>query len=96
MDKLKEISSGLTHSFSVQERKNIALTGVVKIDSFDKEEFLIETSLGIMNIKGENLEVVRLDTYQGNLTIKGTINSISYSEDSKKEPSVFSRLFKWY
>ena len=94
MDKLKEISSSLTHSFSVQERKNIALTGVVKIDSFDKEEFLIETSLGIMNIKGENLEVVRLDTYQGNLTIKGTINSISYSEDSKKEPSVFSRLFK--
>ena len=50
MDKLKEISSSLTHSFSVQERKNIALTGVVKIDSFDKEEFLIETSLGIMNI----------------------------------------------
>ena len=96
MDKLKEISSGLTHSFSVQERKNIALTGVVKIDSFDKEEFLIETSLGIMNIKGSNLEVVRLDTYQGNLTIKGTINSISYTEDSKHESSVFSRLFKWY
>lgn len=96
MDKLKEISSSLTHSFSVQERKNIALTGVVKIDSFDKEEFLIETSLGIMNIKGSNLEVVRLDTYQGNLTIKGTINSISYVEDNKKESSVFSRLFKWY
>ena len=96
MDKLKEISSNLTHSFSVGERKNIALTGVVKIDSFDKEEFLIETSLGIMNIKGENLEVVRLDTYQGNLTIKGTINSISYIEDNKKELSIFNRLFKWY
>lgn len=96
MDKLKEISSGLTHSFSVQERKNIALTGVVKIDSFDKEEFMVETSLGIMNIKGENLEVVRLDTYQGNLTIKGKINSINYIEDNKKEQSVFSRLFKWY
>lgn len=94
MDKLKEISSGLTHSFSVQERKNIALTGVVKIDSFDKEEFMVETSLGIMNIKGENLEVVRLDTYQGNLTIKGRINSINYIEDNKKEQSVFSRLFK--
>ena len=47
-----------------------------------------------MNIKGENLEVVRLDTYQGNLTIKGTINSISYTESNKKESSVFSRLFK--
>ena len=96
MDKLKEISSNLTHSFQVQERKNIALTGVVKINSFDKEEFLIETSLGIMNIKGEDLEVVRLDTYQGNLTIKGKINSVIYVEDNKKEQSVFSRLFKWY
>lgn len=94
MDKLKEISSGLTHSFSVQERKNIALTGVVKIDSFDKEEFLIETSLGIMNIKGSNLEVVRLDTYQGNLTIKGRINSITYIDEEKKESSLISRLFK--
>ena len=88
MDKLKEISSSLTHSFSVQERKNIALTGVVKIDSFDKEEFLLETSLGTMNIKGENLEVVRLDTYQGNLTIKGTINSITYIEVNGKDKFV--------
>jgi hypothetical protein len=47
-----------------------------------------------MNIKGENLEVVRLDTYQGNLTIKGTINSITYIEDHKKETSIFTRLFK--
>lgn len=94
MDKLKEISSNLTHSFQVGERKNIALTGVTKIISFDKEEFLIETSLGIMDIKGEDLEVVRLDTYQGNLTIKGKINSIIYNEDTKKESSVFSRLFK--
>lgn len=96
MDKLKEISTSLNHSFSVSERKNIALTGVVKIDSFDKEEFLIETVLGTMNIKGENLEVVRLDTYQGNLTIKGKINSITYIEEEKKESSLISRLFKWY
>ena len=48
-----------------------------------------------MNIKGENLEVVKLDTYQGNITIKGRIDSINYIDDnSKKESSVFSRLFK--
>ena len=97
MDKLKEISSGLTHSFSVQERKNIALTGVVKIDSFDKEEFLIETLQGFMHIKGEDLEVVKLDTYQGNITIKGRINLVEYIEEvNKKESSLFNRLFKWF
>ena len=95
MDKLKEINTNLSHSFSVSERKNIIITGVVKIDSFDKEEFLVETVQGIMNIKGENLEVVKLDTYQGNITIKGKIDSINYIEESiKKESSVFSKLFK--
>ena len=95
MDKIKEISTNLSHSFSVSERKNIIITGVVKIDSFDKEEFLIETVQGDMNIKGENLEVVKLDTYQGNVTIKGKIDGIIYVEDNtKKESSIFNRLFK--
>lgn len=95
MDRIKEISTNLSHSFSVSERKNIIITGVVKIDSFDKEEFLIETVQGDMNIKGENLEVVKLDTYQGNVTIKGKIDGILYIEDNnKKESSIFNRLFK--
>ena len=97
MDKIKEISTNLSHSFSVSERKNIIITGVVKIDSFDKEEFLIETVQGDMNIKGENLEVVKLDTYQGNVTIKGKINGINYIEENiKKETSIFNKFFKWY
>lgn len=95
MEKMKEISTNLSHSFSVSERKNIIVSGVVKIDSFDNEEFLIETVQGYMNIKGENLEVVKLDTYQGNITIKGRICSITYlDENNKKESSVLSRLFK--
>ena len=97
MDKIKEVSTNLSHSFSVSERKNIIISGVVKIDSFDNEEFLIETVQGYMNIKGENLEVVKLDTYQGNVTIKGRIDALSYiDENSKKESSVFTKLFRWY
>ena len=95
MEKTKEISTNLSHSFSVSERKSIIITGVVKIDSFDKEEFLLETVQGFMNIKGENLEVVKLDTYQGNITIKGKIDAINYIEETKQKESVFSRLFKW-
>ncbi len=97
MDKIKEISinSNLSHSFSVTERKSIVISGIVKIESFDSEEFLIETIQGIMNIKGENLEVVKLDTYQGNISIRGKINSVIYiDENNKKEASILSRLFK--
>lgn len=95
MDKIKDISTNLSHSFSVSERKNIIISGVVKIDSFDSEEFLLETVQGYMNIKGENLEVVKLDTYQGNITIKGKICAINYiDENTKKESSIFAKLFR--
>lgn len=41
--------------------------------------------MGFMNIKGSDLEIVKLDTYQGNVTIKGKIDSLVYLEsDSKK------------
>ena len=69
---------------------------VKKIDNFDSEEFLIETSLGYLEIKGEELEIIKLDTYQGSVSIKGNFNSLNYTEGAKKEKedSFFAKLFK--
>ena len=85
------------HSISITERKNINLTGVKKIDSFDNQEFLMDTILGYIIIKGEELEIVKLDTFQGNVTIKGKINSLTYTENNdkkQKEENILSKLFK--
>lgn len=81
----------------VTERKNLSLNGVKKIESFDNEEFLLETNLGYLIVKGEGLEIVKLDTYKGNVSIKGMINSLSYIdqlEKTKSKESVIGRLFK--
>ena len=61
MEKDKDLTS-INHSISVIERKNILITGVKKVDSFDKEEFLVETIMGYLALKGEELELVKLDT----------------------------------
>ena len=71
MDKTSNIDSGYNHSLSIAERKSIVLTGVKKIESFDSEEFLMETTMGYLAIKGSELEIIKLDTYQGNVSIKG-------------------------
>ena len=87
------------HSISITERKNIMLTGVKKIESFDDEEFLLETNMGYIVIKGKGLEIIKLDTYQGNVSIKGVLNSLSYMEGTRKkekEDNMFSKLFKWF
>ena len=96
MEKDKELSN-FNHSISVVERKNILITGVKKVDSFDKEEFLVETIMGYLALKGEELELVKLDTLAGSVTIKGYVNSFDYIEDNnkkEKEGSIISRLFK--
>lgn len=93
----KDIINVGSHSVSINERKNIVISGVKKIDSFDDEEFLLETNMGYMVIKGSSLEIIKLDTYQGNVSIKGKINSINYVETpNKKEESqsLFGKLFK--
>ena len=65
--------SNYNHNITINERKNIVISGVKKIDSFDDEEFLLETSMGYLIIKGTSLEIIKLDTYQGNVSIKGKV-----------------------
>lgn len=86
------------HGMSINERKSIYITGVLKVDSFDEEEFLLETTMGYLVIKGQNLEIVKLDTKDGIISIKGSFVSMSYIEELKKmnkENSILNKLFKW-
>ena len=92
MDKIDSLNN-LNHNITINERKNIIISGVKKIESFDNEEFLLETTMGNIVIKGTELEIIKLDTYQGTVSIKGTINSLNY-DSIKKEEGVFSKLFK--
>lgn len=98
MDKVKDMENGFNHGITMAERKNIIVSGVKKIESFDSEEFLMETTLGYLIIKGNELEIIKLDTYQGNVSIKGRMDSLLYLDDvnskKEKEGSFFNKLFK--
>ena len=93
----KDIIAG-NHNITIGQRKSINITGVKKIENFDENEFLLETNMGYLMIKGSSLEIIKLDTYQGDVSIKGKIDSLNYLENSKKQEkseSIFSKLFKW-
>lgn len=93
----QEVISSYTHGISLVERKNLVITGIKKIENFDMEQFLIETSMGFIMVKGEELELIKLDTIQGNVSIRGKVSGINYLEENvkkSKENSIFNRLFK--
>ena len=83
------------HTLEMSDRKNLSLTGVKNIESFDSEEFLVETSLGHLLVKGKNLSLGKMDTDNGHLVIKGIIESIVYVSNNKNSKEKFvKRLFK--
>ena len=97
MEKETTTITNYNHGISIAERKSALISGVKKIESFDDEEFLMETIMGYLEIKGEGLELIKLDTLQGNVSIKGLIQSFSYLDDAnkkEKENGIFNRLFK--
>ena len=67
-----------------------------QIDSFDSNEFLLETTLGWMLVSGKDLTLGKLDTEHGDVIIKGSIDSINYVSGKKGQErgSLFARLFK--
>ncbi|CVH75992.1 Spore protein YabP [Clostridiales bacterium CHKCI006] len=74
------------HHVVIKDRKTVELTGVKNIESFDATEFLIETSLGFLNLTGSELTLVKFDQEQAEVSIKGNITSLSYVA-SKKGPA---------
>lgn len=54
------------------------ITGVEDVISFDTKEVLLETTMGILTIKGEDLKVNRLSIEKGELEIEGTVDSMIF------------------
>ena len=63
MEKIIDSIVTSTHDIKISDRSQIYMTGIKKITSFDNEEFLMDTNLGILLLKGEGLELVKLDTH---------------------------------
>ncbi len=83
-------------SLSLENRKKLALTGVVEVISFNEAVIMLNTNLGSMTIKGEGLRMNKLDVQNGEVMIAGTINSCVYSgvEIKKDNESILKKLFK--
>ncbi|WP_229672754.1 sporulation protein YabP [Pullulanibacillus camelliae] len=84
------------HDIVMRGRKKIEITGVKHVESFDHEEFLLETVMGYLAIKGVNLKMQNLSVDQGLVAIEGRIFDISYLDDQDGEQAkgFLSKLFR--
>ena len=86
------------HGLNLQERKKGTITGVVDVMSFDSEQICLETTQGMMTIKGKELHVSRLQLESGEVDVEGIVDSLIYTEQgfygNKKKGSLIKRLFQ--
>lgn len=72
------------HNLNMRGRKQLILEGVRHIDSFNDNEITMETSMGMLILKGEGLHITQLSLDQGTAEVEGFINALSYTEAKGK------------
>ena len=73
------------------------ISGVVDVVSFDLSEVILETQMGMLNIRGNDMKVKRLNLEKGEIDIEGQMDSFMYSDlrkYRKSKESLMGRLFK--
>ena len=84
-------------NITIKDRKSIEISGIKQVDSFDNQEFLLDTIVGYLHIKGKNLTLGKMDNDNKEVVINGSIDSINYVESMLKGNSkekFMKKLFK--
>lgn len=93
----REITSSVSgQNIQLKDRKKLEVSGIKKVESLNNEEFIIDTKLGLLLVRGKELEMQSLDMDKGNIWISGMVNAIEYiDEPEKKEKNgFFKKMFK--
>ena len=86
-----------SQKLTLDNRKKMALTGIKDVVAFDVNQVLLESVMGMVLIKGEDLKVTRLSIEKGEVDIDGKIDGITYSEVKsyhEKGKSFLKRMFR--
>ncbi len=79
----------------IKSRKQIQMSGVLDVNSFDEHEIIVQTCSSGATIDGENLKIERFNSQSGELIVNGKINGIYYySKEPQKKKKGLASIFK--
>ena len=88
--------NNIVQNLVLENRNKLNVSGVKDVLSFDDELVVMETELGLLTVKGENIKINKLSIDTGDVVIDGEISNLSYNDHTKKsqEAGLFSKIFK--
>ena len=96
IDERKNISS-IIQNIDLENREKLSISGVLDVFSFDDQIIILETDLGLLHVKGENLKINKLSIDTSEVIVEGNINSLNYSDkdsDKKSGSSLLGKIFR--
>ena len=96
LDERKPISTGVIQNLILENRGKLSISGVNDVLSFDDQVVMVETELGLLTVKGENIRINKLSIDTSEVIIEGDISYLAYSDKElqKTKGSLISKIFK--
>ncbi len=88
---MTEPQSGLPHRLTLTERKQLTVSGVTEIISFDETAVIARTELGTLVVQGKGLQLKTLLPEGGQVSVDGNISALIY-EEPRPTGSLWRRL----
>lgn len=86
------------HQVVMVNRQYAEISGVIHIESFDAREFVLQTSSGMLYVRGDNLHIKTLSLENGLVSIEGALFDIAYMDEGfhpgEKAKGMLSKLFR--
>ena len=70
----------LPHKLCLNERKQLTMTGVTEVVSFEENAVVLRTSLGTLMVHGRELQLKTLSLDGGQVAVDGHIAALIYEE----------------
>ena len=78
----------------IEDRNRINITGVEQVESFNETTITLSTIKGGLSIKGEELNISKLNLDEGSVKISGMINSLTYIGKEGVPKNFIGKIFK--
>ena len=90
-----QIQKQVTHEIRMLGRKEMSVTGVKEVISFDESCVLLRSECGEVTVEGSGLHVGTLDTERGVVILSGRMDGVYYTDDRPEQKrGFFGRLFQ--
>lgn len=97
VDERKSLNTtGVIQNLILENRSKLSISGVLDVLSFDDQVVILETELGLLTVKGENIRINKLSIDTSEVIVEGDISNLSYSDKTteKNKSSLMSKIFK--